>query len=142
LLTRNAGERDQEHSLSHRDPCRPYNLCYHGIHYRCECELRARETALECQDLTSSLKASIVSQTGGTCVCDSKTDPTCIKDADYAQCVLGNILLRSPHALPDQYRHSKRLDHSHCSNLRTCFLHVWLAHQPTGCISVREQSYS
>ena len=52
LLTRNAGEGDQEHSLSHRDPCRPYNLCYHGIHYRCECELRAGETALECEYLT------------------------------------------------------------------------------------------
>ena len=56
----------------------------------------AGETALERGYLTSLLKASIVSQTGGTCICNSKTDPTCAKDADYAQCVLGNILLRSP----------------------------------------------
>ena len=33
-----------------------------------------------------SVNASIVSQTGGTCVCTSTTDPTCQTDAAYSQC--------------------------------------------------------
>src|SRR2546421_20680 len=39
--------------------------------------------------LTEIFQASIISQTGGTCVCQNKSDPTCATDVDYAQCVLG-----------------------------------------------------
>lgn len=33
-----------------------------------------------------SVNAAIVSQSGGTCVCTSATDPTCATDATYAEC--------------------------------------------------------
>jgi AGZA family xanthine/uracil permease-like MFS transporter len=33
-----------------------------------------------------SVNAAIVSQSGGTCVCTSATDPTCATDAAYAEC--------------------------------------------------------
>lgn len=41
-------------------------------------------------------KASILSQSGGTCVCKDPNDPTCSTDADYNTCLIGTFfLLRS-----------------------------------------------
>jgi hypothetical protein len=34
-------------------------------------------------------KASVLSQSGGTCVCTDTTDPTCATDVDYNTCLIG-----------------------------------------------------
>ena len=36
-------------------------------------------------------KASILSQSGGTCVCNNENDPTCAEDVEYALCVIGKL---------------------------------------------------
>lgn len=37
--------------------------------------------------LQISVNASILSQSGGTCVCTNTSDPTCTNDTDYLSCV-------------------------------------------------------
>jgi AGZA family xanthine/uracil permease-like MFS transporter len=34
-------------------------------------------------------KASVLTDTGGTCVCTNTVDPTCATDAEYATCLIG-----------------------------------------------------
>ncbi|OCT53885.1 putative xanthine/uracil permease [Cladophialophora carrionii] len=51
-------------------------------------ELRAGVTTFATMAYIIAVNASIVSQSGGTCVCQSTSDPTCLKDTEYAGCVL------------------------------------------------------
>ncbi len=50
-------------------------------------ELRAGLTTFAAMAYIISVNASILSQTGGTCVCTDEADPTCATDPAYAQCV-------------------------------------------------------
>jgi AGZA family xanthine/uracil permease-like MFS transporter len=36
-----------------------------------------------------TVKASIITQTGGTCVCTNTLDPACYTDTEYAACLIG-----------------------------------------------------
>ncbi|EXJ64422.1 MFS transporter, AGZA family, xanthine/uracil permease [Cladophialophora yegresii CBS 114405] len=51
-------------------------------------ELRAGVTTFATMAYIIAVNGSIVSQSGGTCICESASDPTCLKDTDYARCVL------------------------------------------------------
>ncbi|KAJ9604296.1 hypothetical protein H2200_011130 [Cladophialophora chaetospira] len=51
-------------------------------------ELRAGVTTFFTMAYIIAVNASIISQTGGTCVCDA-SKPDCAKSAEYTQCVLG-----------------------------------------------------
>jgi AGZA family xanthine/uracil permease-like MFS transporter len=50
-------------------------------------EIRAGLTTWAAMAYIISVNASILSDSGGTCVCTSTTDPTCLTDTDYANCV-------------------------------------------------------
>jgi AGZA family xanthine/uracil permease-like MFS transporter len=49
-------------------------------------EIRAGLATFFAMAYIVSINASIVSQTGGTCVCSSTTDPSCATDLTYQQC--------------------------------------------------------
>jgi adenine/guanine/hypoxanthine permease len=49
-------------------------------------EIRAGLATFFAMAYIVSVNASIVSQTGGTCVCSSMTDPSCATDLAYQQC--------------------------------------------------------
>jgi AGZA family xanthine/uracil permease-like MFS transporter len=46
-------------------------------------------------------QASILTQSGGTCVCTDSVDPTCAADPQYNTCLIGKVfgLLRKRHML-------------------------------------------
>ncbi|KAI8358575.1 permease family-domain-containing protein [Blakeslea trispora] len=51
-------------------------------------ELRAGLTIFFAMAYIISVNASVISESGGTCVCNATAgDPTCDKDADYMQCI-------------------------------------------------------
>ncbi|KAI8366336.1 permease family-domain-containing protein [Choanephora cucurbitarum] len=51
-------------------------------------ELRAGLTIFFAMAYIISVNASVISESGGTCVCNATTDdPTCDRDADYMQCI-------------------------------------------------------
>ncbi|KIK69176.1 hypothetical protein GYMLUDRAFT_35245 [Collybiopsis luxurians FD-317 M1] len=50
-------------------------------------EIRAGLTTWAAMAYIISVNASIVSDSGGTCVCTNTTDPSCSTDADYLACV-------------------------------------------------------
>ncbi|KAI9673551.1 MAG: hypothetical protein M1829_004058 [Trizodia sp. TS-e1964] len=52
-------------------------------------EVRAGLTTFFTMAYIIAVNASIVSQTGGPCVCNDTTDPTCAKNTEYATCLLG-----------------------------------------------------
>src|SRR5437763_16002570 len=87
--------------------------------------------------LTDIFQASIISQTGGTCVCQNKSDPTCATDVDYAQCVLGMLTTFVCREQTDHPRRAARTDYSDSSNIRARIFHVWIPYQPACSISVR-----
>ncbi|KAI9806512.1 MAG: hypothetical protein M1833_003699 [Piccolia ochrophora] len=52
-------------------------------------EIRAGITTFFTMAYIVAVNASIVSQTGGTCICNDEKDPTCATDPDYALCKIG-----------------------------------------------------
>lgn len=52
-------------------------------------EVRAGLTTFFTMAYIIAVNASIISQTGGTCVCDDAQDSLCSTNAEYAQCILG-----------------------------------------------------
>lgn len=52
-------------------------------------EIRAGLTTFFTMAYIISVNAVILKDSGGTCVCNDKTDITCIKDPEYNQCLLG-----------------------------------------------------
>ncbi|KAF9064752.1 xanthine/uracil permease [Rhodocollybia butyracea] len=64
-------------------------------------EIRAGLTTWAAMAYIISVNAEIIKDTGGTCVCTSTTDPTCMTDALYATCVneVRNELITSTAAM-------------------------------------------
>lgn len=52
-------------------------------------EIRAGLTTFFTMAYIIAVNASILSQSGGTCVCKNQNDPTCSTDADYNTCLIG-----------------------------------------------------
>ncbi|KAN0099831.1 xanthine/uracil permease family protein-like protein [Hyaloscypha variabilis] len=52
-------------------------------------EIRAGITTFFTMAYIIAVNASVLSQSGGTCVCTNTTDPTCATDAEYATCLIG-----------------------------------------------------
>ncbi|RDW71042.1 hypothetical protein BP6252_07605 [Coleophoma cylindrospora] len=52
-------------------------------------EIRAGITTFFTMAYIIAVNASVLTESGGTCVCTSTTDPSCSTDADYAQCLIG-----------------------------------------------------
>ncbi|KAG0316692.1 hypothetical protein BGZ97_006474 [Linnemannia gamsii] len=50
-------------------------------------EIRAGLTTFVAMAYIISVNSLIVTDSGGTCVCKSETDPTCLTDKDYADCL-------------------------------------------------------
>jgi AGZA family xanthine/uracil permease-like MFS transporter len=52
-------------------------------------EIRAGLTTFFTMSYIIAVNASVLSDTGGNCVCNDATDPLCTKNEEYALCVQG-----------------------------------------------------
>ena len=129
-------QRTQRLQISYRAQGGIDDFFHHGIYYRCECT----PLILMCLSDPNSSKASVLSQSGGTCVCTSTTDPTCATDDDYNLCVIGRCT-ECPNdeigLIIDSTRHQPRSDHCNGRHCRTRFLYVWFPYQSACRLSVR-----
>ena len=55
-------------------------------------ELRAGLTTFMTMAYIISVNTAILKDSGGTCVCNNASDPTCTDDVDYGACVLGMFI--------------------------------------------------
>ncbi|CAG2003260.1 unnamed protein product [Fusarium graminearum] len=81
-------------------------------------ELRAGATAFAAMTYIIAVNASILSQTGGPCICDEKNRNDCDKIPSYATCKEGT-------------RGQEGSRHGHIGHGCTLQLHVWACHQFT-----------
>lgn len=88
---------DTGRQLLHRDPCRADDVCDNGVHYRCKCAYvgaRVRENFDVLKSyrlLTPVSQADILSETGGTCVCDKPltSGGKCQNESQWSSCSAG-----------------------------------------------------
>ena len=90
-------------------------------------------------------KASILSQSGGTCNCTDPVDRTCTlnptspSNIEYSACLIGKIheiLLRASELFTDNGRHQQGSCHCDSCTCRYWVIHVWVPHKSTGGIGV------
>lgn len=83
--------------LLHRDPCWADDVCDNGVHYRCKCTYVGAKVCRKFgvwksyRLLTPVSQADILSETGGTCVCEKPltSGGKCQNESQWSSCSAG-----------------------------------------------------
>lgn len=83
------GEGDSWLTLLHRAARWNDDFLHHGIHYCRQCKFHDNQR----RPLANFEQSSILSASGGTCICENPIDRTCATDPIYEACLLGQCRL-------------------------------------------------
>jgi AGZA family xanthine/uracil permease-like MFS transporter len=80
------GKRNSKCEVHHRVASRPHNIFHHGLHHCRECEYTFQYQTRTTTD--QIIQASVLTDSGATCVCNDPVDPTCMADEAYSLCLV------------------------------------------------------